>query len=405
MSSIALFFSKFTNEDEIRQKLSSALNLPIVDDAEILGTVCGKKRTTRNKLEQAMHRKTSVFNQFTLERERSVAHLKYALAEKLGQRETGIYCGYTTLLIPHDITHVLKVLVIDNHDLRVQRAVKEGLSEREAVKVIRTEDLNAHGWSAFLYNKEAFDKSLFDIVIPVGVKSGDEVVALINQNYKKTAILETSESLQAINDLALSAEVELALLYKGQKMDVEVRNHRVSIKVNKSAFSFANLTAKLTEIAGSVPGVEGVEVLKGKGYQTSVYRDQHFELPPKVLLVDDEKEYVETLSERLVTRNVGSYAVFDGQEALDFIDGDQPDVMILDLKMPGINGIEVLKQTKKSNPNIEVIILTGHGSETDRETCMNLGAYAYLQKPADIEKLSSTIAEAYKKIDAAREIS
>jgi len=405
MPSIALFFSKFTNEDEIRQKLSSTLNLSIVDDADIFDSVYKKKLTIRNKLEQAMHRKTSVFNQFTLERERNVAHLKFALAEKLEQKQNVLYCGYTTLLIPHDITHVLKVLVIDNYDLRVQRAVKEGLSEREAAKIIKAEDLSAHGWSAFLYYKEAFDKSLYDIVIPVGQKSADEVVTLIKENYNKTAVLETPESLQAVSDLALSAEVELALLSKGQKMEVEVRNHRVSLKVNKSTFSFANLTAKLSEIAGSVPGVEDVEVLKGKGYQTSVYRDQHFELPPKVLLVDDEKEYVQTLSERLVTRNVGSYAVFDGHEALEFIDGDQPDVMVLDLKMPGINGIEVLKQTKKSNPNIEVIILTGHGSEADRETCMNLGAYAYLQKPADIEKLSATIAEAYKKIDGIREIS
>ncbi len=405
MPSIALFFSKFTNEDEIRQKLSSTLNLNVVSDADILDSACDKNQNNRNKLERAMYRKTSVFNQFTLERERNVAHIKFGLARKLAQKQNVMYHGYSTLLIPHDITHVLKVLVIDNYDLRVQRGVKEGFSEGEAARIIKGEDLNAHGWSAFLYYKEAFDKSLYDIVIPVGMKSADKVVALIKENYSKTALLETSDSLQAINDLALSAEVELALLSRGQKMEVEVRNRRVSIKVNKSTFSFSNLTAKLSEIVSSVPGIEGVEILKGKGYQTSVYRDQHFELPPKVLLVDDEKEYVETLSERLVTRNVGTYAVFDGREALEFLDGDQPDVMVLDLKMPGINGIEVLKQTKKSNPNVEVIILTGHGSEADRETCMNLGAYAYLQKPTDIEKLSSTINDAYKKIEDTREIS
>jgi len=258
MPSIALFFSKFTNEDEIRQKMSSTLNLSIVDDADIFDSVYKKKLTIRNKLEQAMHRKTSVFNQFTLERERNVAHLKFALAEKLEQKQNVLYCGYTTLLIPHDITHVLKVLVIDNYDLRVQRAVKEGLSEREAAKIIKAEDLSAHGWSAFLYYKEAFDKSLYDIVIPVGQKSADEVVTLIKENFNKTAVLERPESLQAVSDLALSAEVELALLSKGQKMEVEVRNHRVSLKINKSTFSFANLTAKLSEIAGSVPGVEDV---------------------------------------------------------------------------------------------------------------------------------------------------
>ena len=229
-------------------------------------------------------------------------------------------------------------------------------------------------------------------------KSTDDVVALIKKNFTKTNILETENSIQAVKDFALTAQVEHALLAKGQKVGVETHNSHVSLKVNKSTFNFNMLTKKLTSIVDSVPGIKEVHVLRGKEYRTSVYRDQQFELPPKVLLVDDEKEYVQTLSERLVTRNVGSYAVFDGQEALSFIDGDAPDVMVLDLKMPGINGIDVLKQTKKNNPNIEVIILTGHGSEADRKTCMGLGAFAYLQKPTEIEKLSATINDAYQKI-------
>jgi DNA-binding NtrC family response regulator len=66
--------------------------------------------------------------------------------------------------------------------------------------------------------------------------------------------------------------------------------------------------------------------------------------------------------------------------------------------MPGIDGIEVLRQVKETNPEIEVIILTGHGSEADRETCMKLGAFAYLQKPVDIDLLSETLKKANEKI-------
>ena len=404
MPSIALFFSSFTNEDEIRQKMSSSLNLAVVDDDAIIDNVCQKRQTTQNKLEQSIYKKTSVFNQFTMERERNVAYLKSALAENLAEKQNAMYCGYTALLIPHDITHVLKVLVIDSAEMRQARAIKEGMSEKAGLKRIHDEDRSVFDWTEFLFHKEPFDQSLYDIVIPLGKKSADDVVALIKKNYNKTAVLETEDSVRAVRDFGLAAKVELALLFKGQKVDVEVRDKRVSLKVNKSSFSFSNLTSKLSEIAHSVHGVESVEVLQGKGYRASIYRDQHFELPPKVLLVDDEKEYVQTLSERLVNRNVGSYAVFDGREALDFIGDDQPDVMVLDLKMPGMNGIEVLKQTKKTNPDIEVIILTGHGSEADRETCMNLGAYAYLQKPTDVQKLSATIEEAYKKIAAARAV-
>jgi two-component system, OmpR family, response regulator CpxR len=73
-------------------------------------------------------------------------------------------------------------------------------------------------------------------------------------------------------------------------------------------------------------------------------------------------------------------------------------VMILDLKMPGIDGIEVLRRVKSTNPDIEVIILTGHGSETDRKVCLELGAFAYLQKPVDIDVLSETLKKANEKI-------
>jgi len=66
--------------------------------------------------------------------------------------------------------------------------------------------------------------------------------------------------------------------------------------------------------------------------------------------------------------------------------------------MPGIDGIEVLRRVKNSHPEVEVIILTGHGSEADRETCLNLGAFAYLQKPVDIDLLSETLKKANEKI-------
>jgi len=72
--------------------------------------------------------------------------------------------------------------------------------------------------------------------------------------------------------------------------------------------------------------------------------------------------------------------------------------------MPGIDGIEVLRRVKETRPEIEVIILTGHGSEADRETCMKLGAFAYLQKPVDIEVLSDTLKKANEQIRKKKEL-
>lgn len=117
----------------------------------------------------------------------------------------------------------------------------------------------------------------------------------------------------------------------------------------------------------------------------------------KVLLVDDEKEFVETLSERLGFRDMETTVVYDGKSALDCIQKDPPEVMIIDLKMPGIDGMEVLKEVRQTRPGIEVIVLTGHGSEQDREKCMNLGAFAYMQKPVEIDLLSKALNNAHKK--------
>jgi two-component system response regulator CpxR len=87
---------------------------------------------------------------------------------------------------------------------------------------------------------------------------------------------------------------------------------------------------------------------------------------------------------------------------LSYIEKDEPDVMVLDLKMPGVNGMDVLRKVKKERPHVEVIILTGHGSEKDKSTALELGAFSYLEKPVDIEVLSKTMQEAYNKINKLR---
>jgi DNA-binding NtrC family response regulator len=117
----------------------------------------------------------------------------------------------------------------------------------------------------------------------------------------------------------------------------------------------------------------------------------------KVLMVDDEEDFVTTLAERMKMRDLDSEVALDGEQALQMVEGDIPDVMVLDLKMPGIDGMEVLRRVRQAYPQVQVVILTGHGSEKDEAEATRLGAFAYLQKPVDIEKLVRTLKNAYKK--------
>lgn len=115
----------------------------------------------------------------------------------------------------------------------------------------------------------------------------------------------------------------------------------------------------------------------------------------KVLLVDDEVTFVETLAKRLRMRELIVDAVYDGEQALSFIKKIEPDVIVLDLKMPGLHGMDVLREIKKSKRDIQVIILTGHGTEKDEEEARKLGGFDFLRKPAKIDLLVAKIKEAY----------
>jgi len=117
----------------------------------------------------------------------------------------------------------------------------------------------------------------------------------------------------------------------------------------------------------------------------------------KVLLVDDEKEFVVTLAERLGMRGIHTETVFEGEGALKKLETYEPDVMVLDLMMPGMSGLTVLEKVKKLYPKIEVILLTGIGSTSEGLTGMRLGAFDYLMKPLQIDELIQKIASAINK--------
>jgi DNA-binding NtrC family response regulator len=115
-----------------------------------------------------------------------------------------------------------------------------------------------------------------------------------------------------------------------------------------------------------------------------------------VLIADDEIEFASTLVARLKLRNFQATMVNSGKAALAAIEEEQPDVLILDLKMPDLDGLEVLASLKENYPDLAVIILTGHGSFEAGRQGMELGAYDYIMKPVDLNLLLVKIEDAYQ---------
>jgi DNA-binding response OmpR family regulator len=123
----------------------------------------------------------------------------------------------------------------------------------------------------------------------------------------------------------------------------------------------------------------------------------------KVLLVDDEKEFVSTLAERLRLRGIQADEAVSGEEALRSIAHAAPQVVVLDVMMPGMGGLEVLQRVKSTYPGIEVILLTGIGSTKEGVEGMRLGAFDFLMKPLQIEELIEKIRAAIEKASGGNE--
>ena len=120
-------------------------------------------------------------------------------------------------------------------------------------------------------------------------------------------------------------------------------------------------------------------------------------IPANILLVDDEKDFVEMLALRLSDEGHRVRSAFSGQEALQALSEAENDVVILDIKMPGMDGIETLKEIKNRFPISEVILLTGHGSIDTAVEGMKAGAFDYLLKPTDFEELLEKLGNAQQR--------
>ena len=398
MSVITIFSASFCEAEAVAGGVAEKLGYSVAGD-EILEAASRDHKMPVEKLQRAMHGQPSIFNSYSREKERCTVFLQEALSRTVRGDNVVIH-GFAVQLLPTTLSHVLKVCLVADREHRIKTAAMGGGAggKKEALRLIKKDDTETAQWVQFVHSTGPWDEKLYDMKLPMHKMSVDEAVAMICENAGKNALQTTELSLSAADDFVLASRVRVALAMAGHYVQVECGDSEVTMIIDKHVIRLEHLSQDLIKIAKGVDGVKEATTKVGPNFhEANIYRRQNFELPSRVLLVDDEKEYVQTLSERLQMRDFGTAVASDGEQALAMVKEDEPEVMVLDLRMPGIDGMEVLDRMKKENPGVEVIILTGHGTDKDRETAMNLGAFAYLEKPVDIELLSRTMKEAYEK--------
>jgi len=399
MAILSIFSASFCKGEEIADILSKKLDRKRID-INLMDAAAEQFGTNPKNFTRAMEGPPFVFNKFTHRREKTLAQLKLKLAETLSDKQ--ILFGYASHLVPSNIGHVMRICLLADSAWRIQNLQKvTDEDDRDAARQLREDDLKSAQWTQFIHKKNPWDKTLYDLVIMVNESGIDGTVRLIEENKNRPVLAYSESSLRSLEDFLVTARCEMEMIDKGHPHKVSCSEGIVTVVVNEYVVLMDRLESEINKILGSVKGVKEIHVKPGPNYRpSSVFANIELDLPEKVLLVDDEKDFVTTLSERLQMRDVEPAVVYSGEEALNLLEDETPDVMVLDLRMPGIDGIEVLKKVKQEHPSVAVIILTGHGSEKDRELCMSLGAFAYLEKPVDIDELSDTMKRAKEHIQS-----
>lgn len=405
MPILSMFSPAYCLAEELAQAMSEALSIHVLEDRRIIAEASSAFGMPENKFYRALFGKPSLFNVFTREQERCVSCFKAVVARHLLEDDL-LMMGLSGSIVPKAVTHVLKICLTAEPEFRVRVAARaHNLDAKALAKLIAQEDEARSRWTEYLAQSGSGQTMQCDILIPMESTSVSEAVELVQDRARRAVTLPTAESSQAAQDFALAARVEAALAVKGHVLRVDARQGRIVLRVEKNVVRPERLEDELRSIVQSEIGeTPSLEITIGPDlFRTDIYRPFDFENPAKVLVVDDERDFAATLSERLKMREMGAAVVTSGEEALRVVEEDEPEVILLDLKMPEINGVEMLRMIHQGHPHVPVIILSGAATEKDIQACLGYGAFACLQKPVDFKELVDVIRRAYANLDSSRD--
>ena len=398
MSVITVFRASFCRGEEVCRAAAAELGYRVLTDEEVVERAAADSGQSAARVRKAFTGTPGLSLSPGLARARLVAHLGRAVAERL-DGDGILLDGRSGLLVPTRVTHVLRVGLVASTEHRREVAVGSGLPEKKADRQLHEDDLAAAEWAKHVTGRGPWDQRQYDLRLPMHELDVARAAGMIATNAGRRTVAVSRFSQAAWADFRLATDAAVTLTEAGHEVDVECEKGVLTALVNHSVLNLDRYAEKLASVLGERPGVTEVRAKAGPRYPAGTfYREEEFQLPTKVLLVDDESEFVMALSERLQMRDIGSSVALNGEEALSLVETEEPEVVVLDLRMPGVDGIEVLRRLQRDHPAVQVIILTGHGTEEDEALAMDLGAFAYLQKPVDIEQLTRTMEAAYEKI-------
>ena len=244
---------------EVAEKLSSALNYECLS-RDIILEASEQFNIPEIKLIRAIHDAPSILDRFTYGKERYIAFFRAALLKHL-QKDNVVFHGLAGHFFLQKIPHVLKVRIFADMEDRIKEEMKrENISAEQARLVLAKDDAERRKWSLSLYGLDTWDHRLYDLTIHIGTMTTDDAVSMIVHVLQRPGFQTTPHRRQLLDDLALAAQVEAALIQDFPKATAEARNGEVAVNVRASFVDEKSISSKVKQIVENVEGVRKILV-------------------------------------------------------------------------------------------------------------------------------------------------
>lgn len=402
MSVVSLTFDAFTRGEDVGAEVSSRLEYPRVTDEDICTRAAALEGADPERLMRLMNGPRPWIQPSVDQQRRWVAAIRKVVFDAVAEGQV-LLIGSAAFLVSSRLRQVLRVGLVAPPANRIRAAEESGMSSGAARRQIERADQFRAAWTHRVCGRFPWDSSLHDMVIAMQDRSPTEAAEEIVGTALNPALVAPDPDIP-LQETRLEADIALKLAREGHAAEVAVRSGRALVQLTASGLFGDRARREVQKILTNHFELREIEVrLITRTRESETFDELVHVKPPRIMLVDDERDFVDTLSERLQTREFETPTIaYDGEQALEMVEEDQPEVMVLDLRMPGIDGLEVLRRVKATHPETEVIILTGHGSDAERTTAEQLGAFAYLQKPVDLDRLTETMRAAHSRVEARR---